>query len=299
MSWAAHQFEIYAVENHLPKKLVGKVSFFAIFLGDFTPDFLAKFWVYGFTINGEFYGPSKPYQWHRGWPGMGFTHTLFFGALLAAGIWFWKRNPGWTIGFLLGFAAHAITDINDSIGTMLVLPFSNSNWSVGTWAYAATTDGGKYFDGAAYYSSLGFVMDFFWLCVVLASWRCLTRDYWRTRIVPADARIWAWLSRWFSERGLLAIYRATFFYGACRLVAWTTWAHLIARPVIDGVRRNGYPWDLSWTGPWWVTPVELQQVNRWIVLPVALALLATVYVVALMLWDPLVERSRNRDAAYR
>ena len=85
MSWAAHQFEVYAVEAHLPKKMVGQISWFAIFFGDFTPDFLAKFWVYGITINGHHYGATKPYQWHRGWPGMGFSHTLFFGILVAIG----------------------------------------------------------------------------------------------------------------------------------------------------------------------------------------------------------------------
>ena len=84
MSWAAHQFEVYAIQAHLPKKMIGKVSFWAIFLGDFTPDFLAKFWVYGFTINGVHYGADVPHQWHRGFPGMGFTHTLFFGIALTA-----------------------------------------------------------------------------------------------------------------------------------------------------------------------------------------------------------------------
>ena len=62
-----------------------KISWFAIFFGDFTPDFLAKFWVYGITINGHHYGATKPYQWHRGWPGMGISHTLFFGILVASG----------------------------------------------------------------------------------------------------------------------------------------------------------------------------------------------------------------------
>ncbi len=296
MSWAAHQFEIYAVENHLPKRLRGKISFFAIFLGDFTPDFFAKFWVYGFTINGTHYGATNPHRWHRGWPGMGFTHTVFLGAIVAAAMWFWKHNPAWAIGYMLGFAAHALTDINDSIGTMLLFPFSAHNWSIGTWAYAATIEGGKYFDGAAYYSSLGFVMDTFWLVVVLASWRCLTRDYWRTRIVPPDARAWAWFGRFLSEPGLLALYRATFFYGVCRLITWTTWAHLIARPTIllpDGTARtfDGYPWDLSWGGPWWVTPVRLPHVSPWIVLPTALALLALIYAIALRVWDRMTAAS--------
>jgi hypothetical protein len=58
VSWAAHQFEVYAVQAHLPKKMRGKVSFFGIYLGDFVPDFLSKFWVYGITINGKHY--SRP-----------------------------------------------------------------------------------------------------------------------------------------------------------------------------------------------------------------------------------------------
>ncbi|HEX5615469.1 MAG TPA: metal-dependent hydrolase [Acidimicrobiia bacterium] len=293
MSWAAHQFEIYAVQAHLPKKMRGKISFFAIFFGDFTPDFFAKFWVYGITIGGTHYGATTPHLWHRGWPGMGFTHTLAFGLVGTVAIWLWRHNRAWTIGYLLGFTAHALTDINDSIGTMLVFPFSTLNWSVGTWAYAATIEGGKYLDAAAYYSSLGFVMDAFWLVVVLCSWRVLTREYWRTQVVPGDPHAWAWLGRFFDERGLLAIYRGVFFYGVCRLIAWTTWAHLLVDPVIDGVRRSGYPWDLSWGGPWWIPARELPSVSPWIVLPVTLALLALVYGSANRLWDKMAPSPRR------
>jgi hypothetical protein len=133
-------------------------------------------------------------------------------------------------------------------------------------------------------------MDLFWLVVVLISWRCLTREHWRTRIVPADPYVWSWLGRWFDERGLLAIYRSLFFYGVCRLIAWTTWAHLLTDPVIDGVTRNGYPWDLSWTGPWWVDHVTLPSVSPVVVLPVTVALLALVYWVASALWDRMAPR---------
>jgi hypothetical protein len=44
MSWGAHQFEIYAVQVHLPRKMRGRVSFLGVWPGDFTPDFLSKFW---------------------------------------------------------------------------------------------------------------------------------------------------------------------------------------------------------------------------------------------------------------
>ena len=293
MSWAAHQFEVYAVQAHLPKKMQGKISWFAIFFGDFTPDFLSKFWVYGITINGVRYGSSKPYEWHRGWPGMGFTHTLFFGILCTCAIWAWKGNRAWTIGYLLGYAAHVLTDINDSIGTMLLFPFSTLNWSTHTWAYAATIEGGKYLDAAAYYSSLGLVMDLFWLVVVLISWRVLTREYWRTQVVPADPNVWSWLGRWFDERGLLAIYRGVFFYGVCRLISWTYWAHVV----------EDFRFDLSWNGPDWIEHRILPHVSPWAALPMAIALLVGVYFVAYTIWERLEpdpgSTSRSRSAKLR
>lgn len=289
MSWGAHQFEIYAVQAHLPKKMRGKVSFFGIWLGDFTPDFLSKFWVYGITIGGTHYGATVPHQWHRGWPGMGFTHTLFVGIVLGALLWLWKRRRALTIGYILGFAAHALTDVNDSVGTMLLFPLATTNWTLETWSYAATIQGGKYLDAAAYYSSLGLAMDLFWLGVVLMSWRVITREFWRTNVVPADAHGWAWLGRYLPEHALLALYRATFFYGLCRVIAWSTWTHLIARPVIDGVERFGYPFDLSWTGPWWIDSRSLGHVPVWMV-PIGVAvLLAAVYGACSRLWEPMGE----------
>ena len=285
MSWAAHQFEVYAVQAHLPKKMRGKVSFFGIFLGDATPDLLSKFWVYGITIGGTRYGADTPHQWHRGWPGMGFTHTLFAGVVIGALLWLWRRNRALTVGYVLGYAAHALTDVNDSVGTMLLFPLSTLNWTLETWAYAATKAGGKYLDAAAYYSSLGLMMDLFWLAVVLMSWRVLTREHWRTQIVPADPHVWSWLAQRMPERALLALYRATFFYGLCRLLAWTGWAHVFATPVIDGVKRRGYPFDLSWTGPWWLDARSLPHVSPWIVLPVTLALLGLTYWTVSRLWE--------------
>ncbi len=300
MSWGAHQFEVYAVQAHLPRKMRGKVSFFGIWLGDFTPDFLSKFWVYGITIGGTHYGASVPHQWHRGWPGMGFTHTVFTGVVIAALLWLWRRNRALTVGYMLGFAAHALTDVNDSVGTMVLFPFVTDNWTLKTWSYAATIEGGKYLDAAAYYSSLGLVMDLLWLAVVLASWRVLTREYWRTQVVPADAHGWAWLSRYLPEHALLALYRATFFYGLCRVIAWSGWAHLVARPVIDGVERFGYPFDLSWTGPWWIGARSLDHVPVWIV-PIGVALmLAAIYAACSWLWEPMGDaeaRARRRERA--
>jgi len=192
-----------------------------------------------------------------------------------------------TIGYLLGYAAHALTDVNDSVGTMLLFPFSTVSWTLETWAYAATREGGKYLDAAAYYSSLGLAMDVLWLVVVLHTARIFSREYWRTQVVPADPHIWSWFNRFLPERGLLALYRATFFYGVCRLVSWTAWAHLFTDPVIDGVHRRGYPFDLSWTGPYWLEARSLPHVSPWIVLPCTLALLGLVYWAASRLWEPM------------
>jgi membrane-bound metal-dependent hydrolase YbcI (DUF457 family) len=231
---------------------------------------------------------------------MGFTHTVFSGVIIASLLWLWKRNRGLTVGYLLGYAAHALTDVNDSVGTMLLFPFSTLNWTVKTWSYAATIQGGKYLDAAAYYSSLGLVMDLFWLGVVLVSWRVLTREYWRTEVVPADAHGWAWLSRYLPEYALLALYRATFFYGLCRVIAWSVWAHLLAHPVIDGTKVWGYPYDLGWTGPSWIGARSLPHVPVWMV-PIGVAvLLALVYGACSKLWEPMgeaEERARERKMA--
>ena len=187
----------------------------------------------------------------------------------------WKRNRAWPIGFLLGYAAHVLTDINDSVGTMLLFPFSTLNWTSQTWAYAATVEGGKYLDAAAYYSSLGLVMDLFWLIVVLFSWRVLTREYWRTHVVPADAARLGVARPWFCPNA------------AC----WRLPRRLLLRRVPDdrlddvGAPRrpsrsstasstDGYPFDLSWTGPRWIPALSLRHVNPWLAYPVAIALFA-------------------------
>lgn len=282
MSWAAHQFESYAIQAHLPKRWQGRISFLAIVAGDQLPDFFAKFWTYGFTINGTHYGADVPHEWHRGWPGAGLTHSIGFGLLFATVFWLLTKNRAWTLGLILGVSAHAIVDINDSVGAMLAFPVSTENFSIGTWAYAATVEGGKYLDAAAYYSSLGFVMDSIWLCIALLSWRVLTVDYWRNTIVPADPRVWAWLGRRFPERVLIAFYRATFFYGLTRMIAWTSWAHIV----------HDHPWDLSWGGPYWMPQVQLSDLHPLVVLGTAAVMACAVYV----LIDVIIRRSTRAAA---
>ena len=63
-------------------------------------------------------------------------------------------------------------------------------------------------------------------------------------------------------------------------------------------RTSGYPLDLSWTGPWWLSARSLPHVNPWIVAPVTLALLGLVYWAVSKLWEPMgraEEAKRERD----
>jgi hypothetical protein len=58
MSWGPHQFEIYAVQVHLPRKMRGRVSFLGVWPGDFTP-VPVQVLVYGITIGGTRSPPLK------------------------------------------------------------------------------------------------------------------------------------------------------------------------------------------------------------------------------------------------
>ena len=62
---------------------------------------------------------------------------------------------------------------------------------------------------------------------------------------------------------------------------------------INGTQRRGYPFDLSWTGPWWMNAKSLPHVSPWIVLPVTLMLLGAVYWTASRLWEPMGRKERH------
>lgn len=235
MSWAAHDLEPYAIQRHLG----GKVAIVPLLIGSYSPDMFSKWFVYGIDVLGLELKADDPVQFHRGWPGVGFTHSLAFGLAVAAAILLLTRSRVWAFSFLLGHWAHALTDVGDTIGTMLAFPFSTETFGVGAWAYAGQTD--RLTDAGAYFSGLGFVWDGVWIVYGLFCWRILTREYFREVIVPADP-FWGWIGRRVPETALLALYRASFFYGTSRWVAWLLWAHVI----------HEYPFDLSWGGPDWV-----------------------------------------------
>ncbi len=220
MSWAAHDLEPYVIQKHLGRR----IAFVPLLLGSYAPDLLSKWFVYGIDLFGLELKADNPAQFHRGWPGVGFTHSLMFGVVLAAVALAVTRKRIWAISLLVGQWAHALTDIGDTVGTMLLFPFSTDLVAVGAWAYAGQT--GRLTDAGAYFSGLGFVWDGIFVVWALLSWRVLTRAYFRDTIAVADP-FWGWAGRYLPETALLALYRASFFYGICRWAAWLIWAHVV------------------------------------------------------------------------
>ena len=234
MSWAAHDLEPYAFQRHLTLK----IAFVPLLLGSYAPDLMTKWFVYGITIFGIKLKADDPVQFHRGWPGFGFTHSFLFGVAILLIFWKVFGSRIWGISFLIGQWAHSLTDTGDTVGTMLLFPWTY-HFHVGAWAYAGQT--GRMTDAAAYFSGLGSMWDLVWILYGVYAWRVLTSEYFNSYIFPVE-RSWSWANRLLPRAGLLALYRAAFFYGTCRWIAWTIWAHVI----------HHYPYDLSWGGPHWV-----------------------------------------------
>jgi membrane-bound metal-dependent hydrolase YbcI (DUF457 family) len=235
VSWAAHDLEPYAIQRHLGRK----VAIFPLLLGSYAPDMFTKWFVYGIEVFDIELKADDPVQFHRGWPGVGFTHSIAFGVLISLLLLVGTRSRIWAFSFFLGHLAHVLTDLGDTIGTMLLFPLSTETIGLGAWAYAGQV--GRELDAGAYYSGLGFVWDGVWVVYGLLSWRILTRGYFRSTIVAADP-FWNWAGRRLPEVALLALYRASFFYGTTRWVAWLIWAHVV----------HDFPFDLSWGGPDWI-----------------------------------------------
>jgi hypothetical protein len=84
----------------------------------------------------------------------------------------------------------------------------------------------------------------------LASWRVLTKSFFREVIAPTDP-FWDWAARRLPEVALLALYRTSFFYGIARWSAWLLWVHVL----------NSYAFDLSWGGPYWQPGVRSDALN--------------------------------------
>ena len=241
MSWAAHEFENYFIQRHVGVK----ASFLAVVAGTLLPDLFTKSLVYA---------ADDPARFHRGWPGVGFTHSLIFGLVFGVLVLWITKSRSWAAGIVIGQWAHVLTDVSDSAGVMIFFPFSTEPVTINMWKHAAAA--GAYGDAAAYYSSLGGAWDLFWLVVVvLTARRTLSRDYFRNTVIAADPRVWGWLHRRLRlpESALLLLYWGFMFYGLGRLVSWFLYARFSARAELD----------LSWGGPGWVAGNDLSDAG-WI-----------------------------------
>jgi hypothetical protein len=228
VSWAAHEFEDYFIQKHVG----AKASFVAICIGALLPDLFTKAFVYQHKGNVA--------HFHRGWPGVGPTHSLMFGFVLAVLILALTKSRSWALGILIGQWAHVLTDISDTAGVMPFFPFSTQNVSISMWKHAAFE--GRFGDAAAYYSGLGGIWDFFWFIVVILFARnTLRADYFWQVVVPADLKVWSWFRRrlHLSDNGLLVLYRSYFLYGFGRMISWFLFARFDVK----------VPWQPVWGGP--------------------------------------------------
>ena len=72
MSWVAHDVEPYVIQKHLGRR----IAFVPLLLGSYAPDLATKWFVYGVGVFGVSFKADDPAQFHRGYPGVGFTHSL-------------------------------------------------------------------------------------------------------------------------------------------------------------------------------------------------------------------------------
>ena len=252
MSWVAHDLEPYAIQRHLGKR----VAIIPLLIGSYAPDMMTKWFVYGINVFGLEVKADDPAQFHRGWPGGGLTHSLMFGVIIAVAIFLLSKRGIWAYSFLIGQWSHALTDMGDTVGTMLFFPFSTHLFSVGAWQYAGQT--GRFNDAGAYFSGPGFVWDGLWVVLAFAGWRVLTREYFEENVLPGDP-IWNWAFAALPLAVVLALYRASFFYGVTRWVTWVLWAHVF----------NSYEFSIVWGGPTWVMAASGGTTARFGLAPVA------------------------------
>ena len=92
---------------------------------------------------------------------------------------------------MIGQWAHALTDTGDTVGTMLLFPWT-FHFHFDAWAYAGQT--GRMTDAAAYFSGLGGMWDLVWIVYGLFSWRVLTRSYFERHVYTADGS-WSFANR--------------------------------------------------------------------------------------------------------
>ncbi|HET6692511.1 MAG TPA: metal-dependent hydrolase [Miltoncostaeaceae bacterium] len=236
MSWAAHDLEPYLFRA----KLGGVVSLPLCLLGSYSPDIATKWAVYGLGWSGHEKLVDDPVELHRGFPGVGFTHSLLFGVVIGALVLLLSKNWIWAFSFILGNWAHVFSDTLDSVGVMLFFPFTEWHLHLDVWQYVGQA--GRKEDAIAYYTSLGGVWDILWAVWLSFNWRMFTAHHFHTEIVPRDT-FWLWLRTKASDSVMLTIYRASAFFGVASIIGWYIWALFI----------NDFHAALDWSigGPQW------------------------------------------------
>jgi membrane-bound metal-dependent hydrolase YbcI (DUF457 family) len=236
VSWAAHDLEPYLIRA----KLGAAISIPFCLLGSYSPDLLTKWAVYGLDFSGNAKIVSDPVRLHRGWPGVGFTHSLSFALVVAGIILLLSRKRIWAVSFLIGAIAHVLSDTLDSVGVMLFWPITDWHLHFDVWQYVG--EAGRRTDAIAYYTSLGGAWDLFWAVWLATRWRVLTTDYFEREISPKDP-LWPWLQRKIGDTASLTLYRASAFFGFVSIVAWMTWSLFV----------NDFQDHLDWSlgGPSW------------------------------------------------
>jgi membrane-bound metal-dependent hydrolase YbcI (DUF457 family) len=108
----------------LRAKLGARISLPFCLLGSYAPDMATKWLVYGVSLGGDRLRIGDPMQFHCGWPGVGFTHSYSFGALVSMLIFAVSKNRVFAFSFLIGQWLHTTSDMLDSVGVMALFPFS-------------------------------------------------------------------------------------------------------------------------------------------------------------------------------
>lgn len=236
MSWAAHDLEPYLIRA----EFAAKISLPFCIFGSYSPDLLTKWAVYGLDFSGNKHIVADPVQLHRGFPGVGFTHSLLFPVVIALIIWAWSKHRIWAVSFLIGAWAHIFSDTLDSVGVMLLWPLTDWHLHFDVWQYVGQV--GRRNDAVAYYTSFGGLWDAFWAAWLLLRWRTLTTAVFVSDVYPRDP-FWPAIRRRFGMAAALTFYRTSAFFGLTSLVAWTTWAIFV----------NDFHPNFDWTlgGPQW------------------------------------------------
>ena len=133
MSWVAHDLEPYILQRKLGPAFA--ISFLAVLIGSWGPDMFTKWFVHGLDFAGLHFQASDPVQFHRGWPGSGFTHSLAFALALAFVVvfLFFRDAPNkkvLVLFFFLATASHGALDAmtDGGLGVAFFAPFRGARY---------------------------------------------------------------------------------------------------------------------------------------------------------------------------